>query len=161
MGITLLPTRPISTGSAVITGRALPAAGEILIVKVGCFIHVKVDVNRFQGDQRGEDAGTVTRGDQITAGDQRAAGAAINRRGHFGEIQLSCAASTAACAARMSACARAAAERRCSHSSRETTLVLTSLSVRLASLRAGWPAFWLSLRWPAPVPAQRDRFCHR
>ncbi len=55
--------------------------------------------------------------------------------------RLSCAASTAACAARISACACTAADRRCSHSSRETRLVWTNLSVRFASLCASWPAF--------------------
>ena len=57
-------------------------------MKVGRLIHVKVNVNRFLRDQRSEHAGGVARSDQIAAGDQRPAGAAIDRRGDFGEIQV-------------------------------------------------------------------------
>ena len=71
-----------------ITGRALPAAGEMLIVKVSGLIHVKVDVNRLLRYQRGKYAGAVAGGDQVPAGDQRAAGAAIDRRGHFSKVQI-------------------------------------------------------------------------
>ena len=66
----------------------MPATGKILVVKIGRLIHVKVDINRFLRHQRGEHAGGIASGDQITAGDQCAAGAAVDGRGHFGEIQI-------------------------------------------------------------------------
>ena len=89
MGVTLFANKAnLNRQRQVIARRALPAAGETLIVKVGRLVHVKVDVNRLLRYQRGQDAGAVASRDQVTAGDQRAAGAAIDRRGHFGEIQV-------------------------------------------------------------------------
>ena len=89
MGVALFANKAnLHRERQVIARRALPAAGEILIVKVGRLVHVKVDVNSLLRYQRGQYAGAVAGGDQVTAGDQRAAGAAIDRRGHFGEVEV-------------------------------------------------------------------------
>ncbi|MNG39884.1 hypothetical protein D3C84_1282140 [compost metagenome] len=59
-----------------------------MVPQEGGFIDVEIDIHLIERDQRGEHAGAVAGGDQITGSDHGAAGATVDRGDHSGKVEI-------------------------------------------------------------------------
>ena len=83
------PTRPTCTGYAcTVLAGTFALARQFGVVEEGAFVGIEMHVHLVQRDQRGQHAGGIAGADQVAGGDQRASGAAADRRAHLGEFQV-------------------------------------------------------------------------
>ena len=89
MRIAFFAAQPHPHGQALIAlAGPLARARHLRIAQEGGFIGFEVQVHGVEGDQRGQHAGRIARSDQIPGGHLGAAGTAVDRRTHAGELQV-------------------------------------------------------------------------